>query len=98
MTTQTNTESHTKKQKQILLDLGQNIKNARTKYGLSQGNLSLKAGLQYNYVGILERGLRNPTFLVLRKIAKALEISVGELVEEVDMDLEDEEVKMPFER
>lgn len=79
----------TKPQKQpspALKDLGQVIQAKRKQKGISQGNLSLKAGLQYHYVGVIERGKRNATYLILRRIAKALDLTVSELLEGVDME------------
>ncbi len=40
------------------------------------------AGLDRTYVSGIERGLRNPTLLVLLRLAQALEVSVTELPEE----------------
>ncbi|WP_418314516.1 helix-turn-helix domain-containing protein [Roseomonas gilardii] len=39
-------------------------------------------GLDRTYVSGIERGLRNPTLLVLLRLAQALEVSVTGLLEE----------------
>lgn len=75
-----------KKSSPSLINLGKVIQKHRKNKAISQGNLSLKAGLQYHYVGVIERGQRNPTFLILKRISKALGITVSELLAEVDME------------
>jgi len=82
----------TKKQEPLdaILDLGKVIREKREKQGISQGNLSLSAGLQYTYIGAIERGKYNPTYITLRKIAKALKMDICELLEGVDMSIEED--------
>ena len=48
-------------------------------YGLSQEKLSFKCDLDRTYIGSVERGERNIAAINLKKIAKALNISVSEL-------------------
>ena len=64
-----------------LLKLGANIRKYRLKNDLSQVKLSIATGLHWNYIGQLERGEVNPGATVLIKLAKALNIAVGELFE-----------------
>ena len=61
--------------------LGYRIRYIRTQKGLSIEDLALEAGVNRNYLGDLERGMRNPTVVVLNKIASALNISLSELFE-----------------
>ena len=61
--------------------LGYRIRYLRTQKGLSIEDLALEAGVNRNYLGDLERGMRNPTVVVLNKIASALNISLSELFE-----------------
>jgi transcriptional regulator with XRE-family HTH domain len=44
-------------------------------------DLALEAEINRNYLCDLERGTRNPTVVVLNKIAKALEINLSTLFE-----------------
>ena len=53
--------------------LAETIKLARIKAGLSQEALALTAGVDRTYVSQLERGVANPSLLILFRIAKALE-------------------------
>ena len=58
------------------------IKQRRTKLGLSQRALALRVGVSDAYITQLETRERiNPSLAVLKKLAKALRMTVGELVE-----------------
>jgi len=58
------------------------IKQQRTKLGLSQRALAKRVGLSDAYITQLETRERiNPSLDVLKKLAKALKVTVGELVE-----------------
>ena len=61
--------------------LGYRIRYLREEKGLSIETLALEADINRNYLGDLERGTRNPTVVVLNKIASALNISLSELFE-----------------
>lgn len=62
--------------------VGKNLREYRRKAGFSQEGLAFECGLHRTYVSGVERGIRNPTILVLEKIAKALGISAAKLLEE----------------
>lgn len=61
--------------------LGYRIRYLRQEKKMSIEDLSLEAGINRNYLGDLERGTRNPTLIILNKIAKALEIDLSTLFE-----------------
>ena len=61
--------------------LGARIRYLRTQKNLTIEDLALEAEINRNYLCDLERGTRNPTVLVLNKIAKALEINLSTLFE-----------------
>lgn len=65
-----------------LYRLGQLIRLKRENRGLTQTELASKCGVNRNYVGMLERGERNPSYLSLQKIAKGLGIPISELLTE----------------
>ena len=61
--------------------LGYRIRYLRQNKGLSIEALALEAEINRNYLGDLERGMRNPTVVILNKIAKALEVDLSTLFE-----------------
>lgn len=65
---------------QALNNLGQIIREKREALGLTQIEVAEKAGLDRNYIGMVERGERNPSYLSLVKIAKGLNMTVDELI------------------
>ena len=60
---------------------GLNIKRARAAKGWSQEELADQAGVHRTYVSGLERGVRNPTIVVLEKMAKALGVAPASLLD-----------------
>lgn len=62
------------------MSMGQHIKEARLKAGITQAELADKLGIPYQSIGQWERGLRTPKIETLRKIAKALGIHIVELI------------------
>ena len=60
--------------------LAKNLKALRLERGLSQEQLADEIGIHRTYASDLERGTRNPSILVLERIAIALEVTPGELL------------------
>lgn len=65
----------------IYKQLGARIRYLRQQKNQSIEDLALDAEINRNYLGDLERGARNPTLLILNKIAKALEVDLATLFE-----------------
>jgi len=61
---------------------GQQLQRLRTRRGLTQEQLAVKAGLVRVYVIKLEQGEHDPTLTMLVRLAKALRVSVTELLGE----------------
>ena len=57
------------------------IKRLRAVRGWSQEELAKKAGLARAYIARLEIGRHDPSLSTVVKLAKALKVKVGELVE-----------------
>lgn len=58
------------------------LKQLREARGLSQRDLAVKAKVSGAYIAQLETGVRkNPSLAVLKRLAKALGVPVGELLE-----------------
>lgn len=64
--------------------LGQRLRQLRGQRRLSQEQLAEAAGIHVTYLSTLERGRRNPTLSVLVDLAKALDMSLSELLKGVD--------------
>ena len=60
--------------------LGRAIRERRGEQEISQEDLAGLAGMHRTYVGEIERGLRNPSYRHLVKLASALELLLSELV------------------
>lgn len=66
--------------KQELITLGKIIREKRESQNITQVELASRAGVDRNYIGMVERGERNPSYLSLQKIAQGLGIPVNELI------------------
>ncbi len=64
----------------ILSKFGEKLKVVRKSKGITQEELAVKLYMHKNYIGMIERGERNPTIRTLYKIAKALKVSASELL------------------
>ena len=60
--------------------VGRNVRHYRKAAGISQEELAARARLDRTYVSGVERGIRNPTVLVLQDIAAALGIRAMDLL------------------
>jgi transcriptional regulator with XRE-family HTH domain len=59
--------------------LGDNVKRLRLSLNLSQEELAFQAELDRTYISQIERGISNPSVLVLLKIAVILDVEIGDL-------------------
>jgi len=66
---------------EIVKKVGTRIQKSRNAAGLSQEELALESDLDRTYISHLERGTRNPSVLVIFKIAKALKTTPSALLE-----------------
>ncbi len=60
--------------------LGKNLKRIRTTKGISQGEISRILEIDKSFISNIEAGKTNPTLATITKIAKAIGVSVGELM------------------
>jgi len=61
--------------------VGKNVKQHREAKGLSQEQLAFEADLHRTHVSGVERGIRNPTVLIVAKLANALGVEPSKLLE-----------------
>lgn len=60
--------------------VGKAIREVREKRGLTQGELSRKAGLGKGHLSTIESGKGDPSVATVRLLAQALEVSIDSLV------------------
>lgn len=61
--------------------LALNLQRLRREKRWSQEKLAFKSGIHRTYVSGLERGIRNPTITVVQKLANALKVPFGALLD-----------------
>ena len=61
--------------------VGGNVRRLRQNAGLTQEQLAFEASIDLTYVGGIERGRRNPSLLVMVRIAEALNVGPESLLE-----------------
>jgi transcriptional regulator with XRE-family HTH domain len=61
--------------------VGRNVRRLRKERGLSQEQLAFDSKIDLTYVGGIERGRRNPSLLVMARIAQALDCALVELLD-----------------
>ena len=64
----------------FLVAFGAAVRAERERKGLSQEELGFEAELDRTYVSGVERGVRNPTVVTIRRIAKALGVAPSRLM------------------
>lgn len=60
--------------------LGENMKKIRLAKGMTQGDICRKLEVDRAYISNVESGNKNPTLSTITKLAKALGVSVDELL------------------
>jgi transcriptional regulator with XRE-family HTH domain len=62
-------------------NLGKNLRAARKKLKLSQAEVAARSGIEQGEVSRIERGLRDPQASTIEKLAKAVELPPGRLLD-----------------
>jgi transcriptional regulator with XRE-family HTH domain len=60
--------------------VGRNVKRLRLAKGLTQERLAFSSDIDLTYIGGIERGRRNPSLLVMARIAEALDAPLSDLI------------------
>lgn len=61
--------------------IGWNVRRLRAERELTQEDFATDSGFDRGYISGVERGVRNPSILVLERIANALGVDVAELLD-----------------
>jgi len=69
-----------RRRQDILFRFGARVRALRSSKGYSQESFAAKSGLDRTYIGGIERGERNLALRNIECIAKALDISLSELM------------------
>lgn len=65
----------------IEINIGKNIKQYRTKIGLSQEDFAKKSGVKYTTLTKIESNvIKKPSVFIMEKLAKTLGVSIEELI------------------
>ncbi|MCB9235144.1 MAG: helix-turn-helix transcriptional regulator [Bacteroidia bacterium] len=67
-------------EEKFIRQFGQRIRALRKQLDISQEELALRSEMSINQIGRIERGEINTSLLVLRKLAKALEVPENKLL------------------
>lgn len=66
------------------LPFGAALRRVRLAAGMSQERLSLEAGVQRNFISLIETGQNQPTISTISKLAHAMSMKASELVAEAE--------------
>lgn len=66
--------------KDVLQKFGDKLQKVRKSQSISQEELAAKLSMHRTYIGMVERGERNPTIRTLYKLAKALKVEASDLL------------------
>jgi transcriptional regulator with XRE-family HTH domain len=69
--------------------VGSKVRIVRKAKGLTQEELAEKCGLQYTYIGGIERGVRNVSLQTIEKLAEGLGAAPFELLQFKEVDPQD---------
>ena len=60
--------------------LGEELRKARVKAGLTQEDLAFEAKVSRQYVSLLELNQKSPTLDVLLRLCEAMDVSAGRMI------------------
>ncbi len=80
---QSSTIFHLRNMEDIKVKFGQRVKELRLSFGYSQEKLAEISDLDRTYIPGIEAGKRNVSLVVVEKIAKAFNLSISELLNQL---------------
>lgn len=69
----------------LLKAFGESVRKFRKERDISQEELAKRSSLHRTYIGMIERGEKNISLSNIKKIAKGLEISMIDLLRNIDV-------------
>lgn len=60
--------------------VGRNVRKIRQQRRMTQEKLAFEAEIDLTYIGGIERGKRNPSLLVMARVAEALSVPLAKLL------------------
>jgi transcriptional regulator with XRE-family HTH domain len=76
---------------ELAAEFGRILKAARQDAGIAQRALAYRAGLHVTEISLLERGERTPNLGTIRSLARALDMTMVQLVAEIERALSERE-------
>lgn len=70
-----------------LVSFGRVLRQLRKDAGLTQEQLALSAGIERNFVSLIERGINQPALKMIFKLADALGTTPSKMLQEVERQL-----------
>lgn len=64
----------------VVIEFGRRLRAVREATGVSQERLAHICGLDRTYIGVIERGKKNPSLVTIVRIATGLQVDPAELV------------------
>lgn len=71
----------------IAVAFGKVVRAERHRRGISQEQLGFEAGIHRTYVGLIERGTKNPTLNTLFALASALKVRPSSLIRSLEQNV-----------
>ena len=68
------------REKQLLYLLAKNVRALRKDAGLSQEGLAFECDIDRTYISKVERGIANPSLLILFRISDVLQVEINDLL------------------
>ncbi len=67
----------------LLKALADNVRKHRKLAEISQEELAFQCEIDRTYISKLERGVANPSLLILARVAEVLKVGIGDLVKDI---------------
>jgi len=75
---------HYREADHILSCVMDRLEQERTRQGLSLQELGESSGVHRTTIGMIERGLRSPSLVICLRVADALGVRLGDVLNEID--------------